>query len=644
MLHCRDALAIHEQCLMFTTQSVEFCPKRSERTAAGRAQSAAPLTMGDVQCEELEDLVHFSVHDLPARGYVVMEEIRRQGKLCDVTLKVGDHKFSAHRIVLAASIPYFHAMFTNDMVECKQDEILMQGMDPSALEALINFAYSGHVAIDQQNVQSLLIGSSFLQLQNVKDACCSFLQERLHPKNCLGVRQFAETMMCTTLYDSANSFLHQHFVEVSVSEEFLGLRTEEVLELVSCDELNIKAEEQVFEAVLAWVHHDQDRRESLLPELLSRIRLPLCRPQFLSDRVQQDELVRCCHKCRDLVDEAKDFHLMPERRPHLPAFKTRQRCCTHPSQDSSTLWEDSTAQVCCSPACLPACLYLIGPQLTVFLSSGDSLNVVEVFDPIGNFWERCQPMRTARSRVGVAVVNGLLYAIGGYDGQSRLSTVEVYNPETDSWTRVSSMNSQRSAMGTVVIDGHIYVCGGYDGKSSLNSVECYSPETDRWMVVTEMSASRSAAGVTVFDGRIFVSGGHDGLQIFNTVEYYNHHTDRWHPVAAMMNKRCRHGAAALGSHMYVAGGYDGSGFLSGAEVFSSASGQWSLLVAMNTRRSRVSLVSTSGRLYAVGGYDGQSNLSSVEMYNPDTNRWTFRAPMVCHEGGVGVGCIPLQPA
>lgn len=78
--------------------------------------------------------------------------------------------------------------------------------------------------------------------------------------------------------------------------------------------------------------------------------------------------------------------------------------------------------------------------------AGDSLNVVEVFDPIGNFWERCQPMRTARSRVGVAVVNGLLYAIGGYDGQSRLSTVEVYNPETDSWTRVSSMNSQRRSV------------------------------------------------------------------------------------------------------------------------------------------------------------------------------------------------------
>uniref|UniRef100_A0A8C3DK80 Kelch like family member 18 n=1 Tax=Corvus moneduloides TaxID=1196302 RepID=A0A8C3DK80_CORMO len=573
-----------------------------------------------------EDLVHFSVGDLPSRGYGVMGEIRRQGKLCDVTLKVGDHKFSAHRIVLAASIPYFHAMFTNDMMECKQEEIVMllsAGTIPQsvlALEALINFAYNGHLAIDQQNVQSLLMGASFLQLQNIKDACCTFLRERLHPKNCLGVRQFAETMMCTVLYDAANSFIHQHFVEVSMSEEFLALPFEDVLELVSRDELNVKSEEQVFEAALAWIRYDRDQREPFLPELLSKIRLPLCRPQFLTDRVQQDDLVRCCHKCRDLVDEAKDYHLMPERRPHLPAFKTRPRCCTS----------------------IAGLIYAVGGlNSAANFYAGDSLNVVEVFDPIANRWEKCQPMATARSRVGVAVVNGLLYAIGGYDGQLRLSTVEVYNPDTDSWSKVESMNSKRSAMGTVVLDGQIYVCGGYDGNSSLNSVESYSPETNKWTAVTPMSSNRSAAGVTVFEGRIYVSGGHDGLQIFNSVEYYNPHTSSWHAVSPMLNKRCRHGAAALGSRMFVCGGYDGSGFLSAAEVYSSMADQWYLIVPMNTRRSRVSLVANCGRLYAVGGYDGQSNLSSVEMYDPETNRWTFMAPMVCHEGGVGVGCVPL---
>ncbi|NXT58583.1 KLH18 protein, partial [Pluvianellus socialis] len=376
---------------------------------------------------------------------------------------VGDHKFSAHRIVLAASIPYFHAMFTNDMMECKQDEIVMQGMDPSALEALINFAYNGHLAIDQQNVQSLLMGASFLQLQNIKDACCTFLRERsLSIPGCFSITQLA---VVATRKEKKNPIPKLPTFHASLP--------------------------QVFEAALAWIRYDRDQRESFLPELLSKIRLPLCRPQFLTDRVQQDDLVRCCHKCRDLVDEAKDYHLMPERRPHLPAFKTRPRCCTS----------------------IAGLIYAVGG----LNSAGDSLNVVEVFDPIANRWEKCQPMTTARSRVGVAVVNGLLYAIGGYDGQLRLSTVEVYNPEMDSWSKVESMNSKRSAMGTVVLDGQIYVCGGYDGNSSLNSVESYSPETNKWTVVTPMSSNRSAAGVTVFEGRIYVSGGHDGLQIFNSV-------------------------------------------------------------------------------------------------------------------------------
>ncbi|NXE96902.1 KLH18 protein, partial [Menura novaehollandiae] len=542
-----------------------------------------------------DDLVHFSVGDLPSRGYGVMGEIRRQGKLCDVTLKVGDHKFSAHRIVLAASIPYFHAMFTNDMMECKQDEIVMQGMDPSALEALINFAYNGHLAIDQQNVQSLLMGASFLQLQNIKDACCAFLRERLHPKNCLGVRQFAETMMCTVLYDAANSFIHQHFVEVSMSEEFLALPFEDVLELVSRDELNVKSEEQVGTWCRVWPGKVWPWRPGGTSSA----------PGISSVVIQREQMDPCHQTCLLVFHGAAPF----------PSFPTRPRCCTS----------------------IAGLIYAVGG----LNSAGDSLNVVEVFDPIANRWEKCQPMATARSRVGVAVLNGLLYAIGGYDGQLRLSTVEVYNPEEDSWSKVESMNSKRSAMGTVVLDGQIYVCGGYDGNSSLNSVESYSPETNKWTAVTPMSSNRSAAGVTVFEGRIYVSGGHDGLQIFNSVEYYNPHTSSWHPVPHMLNKRCRHGAAALGSRMFVCGGYDGSGFLSAAEVYGSVGEQWYLIVPMNTRRSRVSLVANCGRLYAVGGYDGQSNLSSVEMYDPESNRWTFMAPMVCHEGGVGVGCVPL---
>ena len=67
--------------------------------------------------------VVFQQTDLSSNAFPVMEEIRKQGKLCDVTIKVDDSCFSVHKIVLCATIPYFNAMFTNDMLESRQKEV-----------------------------------------------------------------------------------------------------------------------------------------------------------------------------------------------------------------------------------------------------------------------------------------------------------------------------------------------------------------------------------------------------------------------------------------------------------------------------------------------------------------------------------------
>jgi len=111
----------------------------------------------------------------------------------------------------------------------------------------------------------------------------------------------------------------------------------------------------------------------------------------------------------------------------------------------------------------------------------------------------------------------------------------------------------------------------------------------------------------------------------------------------MQTKRCRLGVACLAGRLYVAGGYDGNVFLRSVESYDPVANRWSYVAPMNTKRSRVALVATCGRLYAVGGYDGASNLSSVEVYDVDTDKWTMTSSMVAHEGGVGVGVVPLEP-
>lgn len=52
------------------------------------------------------------------------------------------------------------------------------GLTFRALEALVNFAYSGKVILDKNNVQSIMIGASYLQLNKVRDACANYLLQR----------------------------------------------------------------------------------------------------------------------------------------------------------------------------------------------------------------------------------------------------------------------------------------------------------------------------------------------------------------------------------------------------------------------------------------------------------------------------------
>ena len=53
-------------------------------------------------------------------AFPIADDLRKSQTLCDVVIKVGSARFKAHKIVLAATIPYFHGMFTSNMAETEQ--------------------------------------------------------------------------------------------------------------------------------------------------------------------------------------------------------------------------------------------------------------------------------------------------------------------------------------------------------------------------------------------------------------------------------------------------------------------------------------------------------------------------------------------
>lgn len=62
---------------------------------------------------------------------------------CDVQLQVGEKLFKVHRLVLAASSPYFAALFAGGMKESSKDVVQILGVDADIFQILVDFIYTG---------------------------------------------------------------------------------------------------------------------------------------------------------------------------------------------------------------------------------------------------------------------------------------------------------------------------------------------------------------------------------------------------------------------------------------------------------------------------------------------------------------------
>ena len=118
-----------------------------------------------------------------------------------------------------------------------------------------------------------------------------------------------------------------------------------------------------------------------------------------------------------------------------------------------------------SPIGLPKVILAIGGQAPKAVRS------VECYSFKEDRWVHLSDMPVRRCRCGVAVVRGLVYAVGGFNGSLRVRTVDVYDPARDSWSSAPNMEARRSTLGVAVLNDQIYAVGGFDGSTGLNSAE-----------------------------------------------------------------------------------------------------------------------------------------------------------------------------
>jgi len=436
----------------------------------------------------------------------------RDERLTDFAVCAEGVEFKAHRVALASSSKYFLNLFESGMRDAADATHALEGIRPTALEALLTFIYEGKCEIDEGQLTEVLEASARLVVDALKEACAAAIGARLALSNALNVWRLADTFTLPALEKAAVEAALRSFEELPPQ-----LATgAEVLALVQEDRLVAKSEEAVFLWIKRWWEAGE-RPEAELLAVMKHVRFAAMAEDFVRETVGAWPALRSAEAQRTLFNAL------------LPLL--------------------GGAKVVARSGFGPRLIYVVGGE-----GEGGSLSTVELYDPQNASLKQLAGMTAARSSHGCVALEGKLYAVGGWDAAGQeLDTAEVYDPQTDGWQPLAKMTTARAALGLAVVGGKIYAIGGHNGSSTLESVEAYDPQLGTWTLVASMGAERWDHAAVVLDGKIYAMGGLDEDDTtLDTVEVYDPQADSWQRVASMPRRLYGHAAAAM----------DGRGFLS----------------------------------------------------------------------------------
>ncbi|XP_056241457.1 zinc finger and BTB domain-containing protein 49 [Seriola aureovittata] len=144
-----------------------------------------------------------------------LQEQRIQGLLCDCMLVVKGVCFKAHKNVLAAFSSYFRSLFQNSPSQ-KNEVFNLVIQDVSGIGQILDYMYTSHLDVNQDNVQALLDIAQCLQVPNVQSMCNSFLKPCPPP---VEIPSFSLPGMLSSEHDCLLGSSLPHDVDLHCSSE-----------------------------------------------------------------------------------------------------------------------------------------------------------------------------------------------------------------------------------------------------------------------------------------------------------------------------------------------------------------------------------------------------------------------------------------
>lgn len=457
----------------------------------------------------------YSNHDHSMKCREQMVLFWRKSQFCDINLVIVNVHgtptacVAAHKVVLASAIPFFAMMFAVKMKEDESKELSLHGYESTAVKALVEYAYTGKLEISESSVKDIYVTAKRFTLPGIESFCIAFMQREMGPSNCIGISSFSETQGLTDVLKNANDYIIQNFTLVSKESEFLDLTVEKLSEFIKRDDITVDMEEDVYYAVTRWIQHDEDSRSQYVDDLYDYVRFPVTSERFLETVASKNALLTTSERGKVYLKDGFKYHADPA----AVIFSNPSK--THPRQS------------------IEGIICVVGGES----DSSTSLKSFTLFNHHDGDWFEGPTMNYSRSRLAVAIIQGELYAVGGYDQGYSLALCEKYSATENAWKEIASLNNARSNLAVVPMGKSLFAIGGYTGSVHLQSVEVYNPSTDEWTTGPPLQEPRSELSALYSDQYIYAIGGCNSKGDLRSVERFDLMNRKWEFISSMNSPR-----------------------------------------------------------------------------------------------------------
>jgi len=293
-----------------------------------------------------------------------------------------------------------------------------------------------------------------------------------------------------------------------------------------------------------------------------------------------------------------------------------------------------------------------GPNLLSDAGSPDHSPIIES----ASRWRGRTPMPEPRSRLAVAQIGELIYAIGGENSSGQtIATTEIYDLAINEWTSDASLPIPLANSVATMLNGRIYVAGGSYNTTDINELNdsaepnsadlaisnrlfVYTPSSDRsiagtWREAGLLPNPLAGAAMVSLDDSLYLIGGWDGSSMRDEIWRVKPSAEIAEPLPSwslsdrMDVARAFIGAAVLHGNIYIVGGFDGNRELNFADRYRVTEKVWEQLPPLSIPRGGLQLVSNELAVFAFGG--GWSKpVNTHERFDPNTQLWSnFESPV-----------------